>query len=259
MNRRSLRLIALLPFSVLGAVACGGSAFDSGGKGAGGTGAVAGSSVFAGSGNLGGSGSAAGSGNVAGSSSAGSTSIGGTGNVGGGYGTGGNAGLDIQACTSNSDCEIEPTSCCGCGSDPASNFTAINSKYQSQYESRCGAVGCAGCPPVADDPRTAYYVATCQASQCVVVDLHTMDITACTTAADCSLRSGTACCSGCGENMVSLNTDRASELSTLVCGSAPTACPACAPTNAGYSTGCSDGRCTVVLGGNCTEANPCPL
>jgi hypothetical protein len=258
MNRRTLRLIALLPFSVLGVVACGGSAFDSGGQGAGGTGAVAGSSVFAGSGNLGGSGSAAGSGSVAGFSSAGSTSIGGT---GGAAGSGGGAGLDIQACTSNSDCEIEPTSCCSCGSGPVSDFTAINSKYQSQYESRCGASTCPACPPVAYDPNnpTLYYVATCENSRCVVVDLHTQIITACTSAADCSLRSGTACCSGCGENMISLNTDRASELSTLVCGSAPTACPACAPSNAGYSTGCSDGRCTVVLGGTCTEANPCPL
>jgi hypothetical protein len=256
MNRLSFRLTALLPFAILGAVACGGSAFDSGAQGSGGSGSFAGTgSVTAGSGN------AAGSGSVAGSGSAGSTSIGGTGNVGGGYGNGGGAGLDIQACTSNSDCEVEPASCCSCGSGPVSNFTAINSKYQSQYESRCGAVDCAGCPPVAYDPNnpTLYYVATCQASRCVVVDLHTMDVTACTTAADCSLRSGTACCSGCGENMISLNTDRASELSTLVCGSQPSECPACAPVNAGYSTGCSDGRCTVVLGGTCTETNPCPL
>jgi hypothetical protein len=265
MNPRSLRLIALLPLAVLGAVACGGSAFDSGGQGSGGGGSLAGTgSVTAGSGNVGGSGSAAGSGNVAGFSSAGSTSIGGTGNVGGAggaAGSGGSAGLDIQACTSNSDCEIEPTSCCSCGSGPVSNFTAINSKYESQYESRCGVVDCAGCPPVAYDPNnpTFYYVATCQASRCLVVDLRTTDITACTTAADCSLRSGTACCPGCGQALVSLNTSREAELSQLVCGDEPIACAECAPGDSGYSTGCTDGRCSVVLGGTCTAANPCPL
>jgi hypothetical protein len=55
-----------------------------------------------------------------------------------------------------------------------------------------------------------------------------------------------------------LNGSREPELSKLVCGNEPTACPACAPAFAGYAPGCSDGRCSVLLT-PCNAGSPCPL
>jgi hypothetical protein len=254
MNRPLIGLLSLLPFAMLGAAACGGSSFDSGGLGVGGTGATAGSSSSGGHA-AGGATGTAGSSSIAGSSNAGATSNGGTGNVAGAGG-----GVDIEACTSNSDCEVVAAGCCSCGQGPVSNFTAINSKYSDQYEQRCGDVACAACPPTVQNPNepTLYYVATCQANRCVVVDLETTDITQCTTASDCSLRSGTNCCPGCGGQPVSLNTSNEPELSKLVCGTAPIACAECVDQFSGYSPGCSEGRCSVVLT-PCTPDQPCPL
>jgi len=271
MRRTLLSFLVVLPCAVLSVGACGGSAFDSGpGTGTGGTGtASGGTSATAGTSSgvagraAGGSTGVAGSTGVGGTSSKGGSSSGGTGNVAGtgaSAGSAGSAGTDIQACTSNSDCELEPVSCCSCGAGPVSNFTAINSKYVTQYDQRCGTVDCGPCPPTAFNPNdpTFYYVATCQAGRCAVVDLGATDVTACNSASDCSLRSGTACCEGCGSNLVALGASKLPELSKLVCGSEPTSCPACAPSFTGYSADCSNGRCSVLLT-PCTTEHPCPL
>jgi hypothetical protein len=263
MRRTLLSFSIALPFAVLSVGACGGSAFEGGlgtggtAPGSGGSNANAGTSFGAASGSLG----VGGSFGRGGSSSTGGSANGGTGNVAGTGASAGSGGTDIQACTSNTDCEIEPTSCCSCSTGPVSNFTAINSKYVNQYNQRCGTVDCAGCPPTAFNPNDPvfYYVPTCQAGRCTVVDLHTTDITACSTAADCSVRSGTACCPGCAAQAVALNTKNEPELSKLVCGNELSACPGCAPpTPSGYSVGCADGRCDLLLT-PCTAQNPCPL
>jgi hypothetical protein len=131
-----------------------------------------------------------------------------------------------------------------------SNFTGINSKYQNQYyAARCAGLACGACPPIVptlNDP-TLYYVATCQAGHCTVVDLGATDVTACQTAQDCTLRSGTACCSGCSGSVVAINASHQSDLSKLVCGSEPVACPACAPVFSGETAICTAGRCAVQL------------
>jgi len=220
--------LSLFPLALLSAAACGGSAFDSrDGLGAGTAGAAA-----------------------------------------GGAANGGSGGLDLSACTSNTQCEVVPISCCSCGTGPSSNFTAINAAYEMQFSARCAAVACAPCeqatPPL-DDPRH-YLVATCQrpaeasanaAGRCVVVDLRATELTACQTASDCSLRSGTSCCSGCSGSIVALNGSHMPELSGLICGSEPVACPACAPSFDQYLATCSEGRCGVEFN-PCPASHPCP-
>jgi len=269
MRRAFVTVSMVLPLALFSVGACGGSAFD-GAAGAGGPGTETGGSGASAGNSSGTAGRAAGGSlGLAGStSSAGTTSQGGFGNVGGTVGSAGTSSTagagggatDIRACSSNTDCEVVPVSCCSCGTGPVSNYTAINSKYDALYNGRCGTVDCVGCPPTAFDPNDAtfYYVPTCQAGHCAVVDLRTTDITACSAATDCSLRAGTACCPGCSGAPVALNTKNAPKLSTLVCGSEPTGCLACLPDFSDYSVACSGGRCSVELG-PCTSAHPCPL
>jgi hypothetical protein len=269
MRRALIAFSIVLPLALFSVGACGGSAFD-GPSGAAGTAATGtgGSGAFAGSSSGSAGRAAGGSIGVAGSSSsAGATSLGGFGSVGGTVGsagtTSGSAGAggatDIRSCSSNTDCEVVPVSCCSCGTGPVSSYTAINTKYTAQYNERCGTIDCVACPPTAFDPNNPvfYYVPTCQAGHCAVVDLRTTDVTACSSAAECSLRAGTACCSACSGTPIALNTKNAPKLSALVCGSDPGLCLACTPDFADYSVACTDRRCNVELS-PCTSAHPCP-
>ncbi len=257
-------MLLLVPAITFGVGACGGSAFE-------GNAGSAGTSSHAGSGNSGAEGGSlgvSGSSNVGGTtSSGGSTSVGGTTSTAGTTSAGGTSSGgsgDISSCTDNSQCEVVPVSCCSCGTGSVNNYLAINSQYDTVYNQRCGAVDCAACPPIAYDPNNPvyYYVPTCQAGRCVIVDLKTTDITECVTATDCEVRAGTGCCSSCsGAPDVALNQAHASELSKLVCNQqgAPTGCPACAqPELPAGSLGCESGRCVINSGGTCTSTNPCP-
>ncbi len=256
MTKPLLGLLSLLPGAALVfAASCGGRAFENNAMaGAGGLGA--GSSAGASSG---GSASGGTTGLAGTTSVAGSSSKAGSGNSGGSVGNGGNGGAAVTACKSNSECEVVPASCCSCGLGPISNYTAINSAYSAQYNMRCGDTGC-GCPASLLNPNdpTLYYVATCSAGQCQVVDLAATPVTACTSTSDCTLRTGAACCSGCGGQPVAINKNEESDLEQIVCGSEPVACAACAPSFSGYSASCSAGRCSVVLT-PCTTEHPCPL
>jgi hypothetical protein len=258
--------LRLLPAVLVSAAACGGSVFDGTGGLAGGNGNAG--SGYAGSGNAGsgyaGSGNA-GSGNAgsghAGLGNAGSgTSGSSAGGITGSSGSGGSGGVDVTACASNSQCQVVPVGCCSCGEGPVSNYTAINSAYESQMNAQCGGLDCVPCGPVAFDPNNPvlYYVPTCQNGHCAIVDLRTRAITACKSASDCSLRSGTGCCSGCSGQPVALNGSKEPDLFKLECGLEPTACPACAPSLSGYDATCTDGRCSVELG-PCTVEHPCGI
>jgi len=125
----------------------------------------------------------------------------------------------------------------------------------------CAAVDCAPCPPVAyqvDNP-VSYYVPTCQAHECQVLDLRSeqSDITACKQDSDCTLRAGTGCCSGCGGGQtVAIGVGKEAALQKLVCGNEPVGCPDCAPTFAGFSAQCSAGHCRVQLA-SCGTGQPC--
>jgi len=251
--------LLLVPASIAGAAACGGSAFESAGgtAGANSSGGTASAGAHqGGSLNGGATGLAGASSGGTGGMSSGGASVGGSGEAGGG-------GIDMTACTRPSECMLESVSCCSCGSGPVTDFTAINAKWDSAYSQRCATADCAGCPPVAYDPNNPvfYYVPTCAAGHCTVVDLKKTDMTECATASDCTMRSGTACCPSCsGGSVVALNQAHESELSQLVCDSSQTSCPACVtPGQPAWSLACESGRC--VLGGPtpCSEASPCPL
>jgi hypothetical protein len=262
-EKQLVRCFALLP-GVLLAAACGGSVFESkGGQGGDGSGSGSagqpsgGATSYAGSGVTAG---AAGSG-IAGASVAGTT---------GSAGSGGSGLLDFTVCSSSSQCEVVPATCCSCGLGPVSNYTAINSANDAQFKEQCQGRGC-GCPSVAFDPNNPvlYYVATCQkpadapdgvaAGHCVVVDLRATGVTSCKVPADCSLRAGTACCPGCSVGQpVAINSSQEEALEGVVCGKDPIVCDLCLPTFGGYDATCSDGRCAVELT-PCTAQHPCPL
>jgi len=238
----ALRRIGLAALAASWVLACGGSAVESGPSG----GAQAGS----------GGASAGGAGANAGS--AGDISM----------------SPDLQVCASNADCVVVPQGCCNCGRVDLGAYTAINSKYADAYAARCGNTGC-GCPlslPSGPDYPELYFVPTCRAGRCAVVDLGSTDITSCKTAADCVLRSGTGCCQGCGESAVAINSNGEGELKQLVCGTEPVACGHCVATYMNLGVDCmatTDGseadqnllpgpRCVVISTG-CTPANPCTL
>lgn len=261
-----LAISSLIPIVLVSAAACGGSALENRSGGAGSNGLAGAGSATGGSNSSGGSENAAGAFHAFGgqvSGQAGSTAGGSVGRAGAGSAgeaSGGSGGVDVAACTSNTQCEVVPASCCSCGIlGPAENFTAINSANRAQFNTSCAAVDCAAsCPPMrAPEPNDPYFylVATCQRppdananapGRCVVVDLRKTEITACKSASDCSLRSGTNCCSGCNGMPVALNGNQGGALSDLVCPSEPVGCPACAPIFEGYAATCTDRRCSVV-------------
>jgi len=279
-------LLGMVPIAFVSAAACGGSAFESR-AGAAGSSGLAGMSSAGTSASTGGSSSSSagahqgsGGANVGGAaseqggtSSAGAVGHGGSGSGGHGgssaHENAGGSGNTLSACTSNTECQIVPVSCCACSNTgPVSNFTAINSAYVKQYNARCETVDCVPCGPEAapgpNDPYF-YYVATCQRpsdapnapGHCAVVDLRQTEITACKKASDCTLRAGTACSSGCSGRPVALNANQNPALSDLVCPDEPVACPACVPLFDGYQATCTGERCNVALI-PCTASNPCP-
>ncbi len=155
----------------------------------------------------------------------GGASVAGAGNAS----TGGSSG-DPETCSSNTDCQILPQSCCDCGSADIAAYKAVNSRGADAGAAVCEGVRCS-CPlqvPGPDFPAL-YFVPTCRAGRCELVDLRSTELAACTTAADCGLRSGTACCQGCGDNAVAINRGAESGLEQLVCGAEPMACGRCAP------------------------------
>lgn len=277
-----LGVLGLLPIALVSAAACGGNAFENRGGGAAGGGngtagggngtagsnsAGSGSSASSGSGSTGGArhGTAGAGSGAAGAGVGGAIVAGGASN--GGAGSGGSGGLDVRACTSNTQCIVVPKSCCVCDRGSIANLTAINSAYQMQFNAECALLDCASCPEPPQGPGdpSLFFVATCElppealnaVGHCKVVDLRETAITACKTAADCALRSGTGCCEGCGDRIVSINRDQGSALSSLVCGNEPIGCPACLPIFDDYRTTCTNGRCGVQEL-PCTAKHPCP-
>lgn len=139
--------------------------------------------------------------------------------------------VDIQACSDNADCEVAAQDCCNCGSESLGAYRAINQRFLADDAARCNNVNC-NCGlsiPAGPDLATQYFVPTCRAGRCQVVDLRATAIVGCQTAADCTLRSGAACCQGCGANAIAVNVNGEAPLEELVCGSEPTACGKCAP------------------------------
>jgi hypothetical protein len=156
---------------------------------------------------------------------------------------------DMDACAAPGECVLLGASCCG-PCDPATNrsFVAVNRSATGAYMNArgCGAVDCAPCPPVSE-PQTAlqYFIATCEAGRCRVVDVRQTEVTSCTTSMDCVLRDGSNCCEGCdGQGIVAVS--RNASLEKLVCPMPFTSCPPCAPNIPSNLTPmCTSGHCAV--------------
>jgi hypothetical protein len=158
----------------------------------------------------------------------------------------------IDTCTESQECVLRSPGCCGaCEPTEISDFVAINSKHDRDYDTLkgCGGVACGACPePTPGETTSSYFVPTCDAGRCRVLDLRTTEITACDSVADCSLRIGSNCCEGCsstGLDLIALGDEAA--LSELVCPSEPVACPPCEPIDpGGFAASCEENRCVVT-------------
>jgi hypothetical protein len=275
----------LLLGALLAAVACGGRSTDdliaSAGGAASGAGGQGGGVGGAGPGGAAGSGAwfAGGSGGTGGFPSAGGApSFGGSAGIGGvagvagagaGWGAGGQGGANWTACGPADSCVLEPVSCCGPGCEPVplSAFTAINSKSVLDYTNSHPICPCiyAPCQVVLPEQRNVpNYIATCDQGQCKAIDIRTSALTACTSDADCYLRSGTSCCAGCGtDNLVAFSNK--ANVQTTLCAGGPFSCPAIAcatPPPAGVSPFCNvSGHCVVNyarVGADGGRATPAP-
>jgi len=151
------------------------------------------------------------------------------------------------ACTDTSECMLAVRSCCvTCGVGTLADGVAVNRGFAPDvYQSLCP--GVAPCPlgGAFCDPLSTSIVAVCRDGQCQSVDIHNDFLTACAAAADCGLRWGVSCCEGCGSDdpagLVAVN---GSTFTRGVCGDAPTACPACAPSYpVGWVALCETGHC----------------
>jgi Kunitz/Bovine pancreatic trypsin inhibitor domain len=154
---------------------------------------------------------------------------------------------DMDACSSPGDCLIAQANCCAsCGSVTAQSFVAVNRASEGPYTFArgCDLVDCPGCPEPSQSSRE-FFTATCQAGQCVVIDVRQTDLTKCVDNTDCVLRSGLECCERCdGAHWVALNAK--ADLRALVCGADPPGCPACvAPEPLNDRPRCTAGRCEV--------------
>jgi hypothetical protein len=167
-----------------------------------------------------------------------------------------NGATELDTCSSNVDCKLIGTSCCyGCDPETERDLVAIRSDATTTYtEYRgCSQVMCEACLEVAPNQRTGrYFYAACSEGQCLVRDLRTTPLSECTTAADCTLRCGTACCSSCNpENVISLRKD--ADTIEEFCGGIATPCPLCDCSVApAVSADCIAGHCTVQGEAVCT-------
>jgi hypothetical protein len=243
---------------LLAVVACGGRFDDSvGNSGAGGS-AAGGAGRGGASGVGGAAGGAAGAGatGAGGWSAGGGVGTGGAANIGGATNVGGSAGTggatSWTACGPVDGCVLEAVSCCGPGCEPVplSAFTAINVKSVPDYQKSHPVCPCVmiACQLVAPEQRNVpNYIATCEQGQCKAIDIRTSALTACTSSADCFLRSGTSCCPGCGTDMVAFSNK--ANVQAALCAAGPMACPAiaCAPAMpVGLSAVCNpNGHCVV--------------
>ena len=160
---------------------------------------------------------------------------------------------DMDTCEGPGSCFLASLGCCGvCDGDAeARSFVAVNRAYSKAYPTAAGCASgttCGQCPPVSEMKSTRqYFRAECSAGNCIVVDIRTSDLTACSTVQDCVLRDGIECCEGCdGGGIVAIN--RKVDIGKQICGT-PMPCLACAPNiPSSYSAACTNSHCSVAYG-----------
>lgn len=158
---------------------------------------------------------------------------------------------ELRACTEDDECTVVPESCCGsCGAATRGDAIGVHRDRASAYSGMAcsGSVGCPACY-MQQDPTL---IATCREGQCTVVDLQQHEVTECTGASECRLRTRDCCeCGGDSSRggLIAVRTDAEATYTSLVCAEgAP--CPECAPSYPQEAEAiCSSGRCEVQWDG----------
>ncbi len=153
------------------------------------------------------------------------------------------------ACEDNGDCVLASNTCCGtCGRPELSDFDAINpAHHEAHRESVCPGEPppCPGCATMPNPDLGA----TCDSGLCQGFDVRTMDLSACTSDAECRLRV-TGCCACGGDtspySLIAIRADAEGDYQALVCDETPCAgCEPVYPTDAVEAYCADDGHCAV--------------
>ncbi len=106
----------------------------------------------------------------------------------------------------------------------------------------CVSGECEVLPP--DQVQLPNYYAQCIVGECQILDVRTSNLSACTTPAQCYLRSGTSCC-GCGsDNLVAVSNEAPVE-QVLCAPMAGCAADCVTPVPSNASAECTRGHCFV--------------
>ena len=153
-------------------------------------------------------------------------------------------------CDVSSDCTLAANTCCGvCGMPTASDVDGVNaSRLDQHYDEVCPIPQpCPDCPS-ALNPEL---VATCESGVCAVLDIHTADLSACTSADECVVRVPDCCECGADTSsyrLIAMRADRVGAYTARVCDPG-TGCLACEPIYPAEATAIcgTDGRCQVAF------------
>lgn len=134
-------------------------------------------------------------------------------------------------CTRNDECALAITDCCGpCGVPTLADFHPILASRAADHAAFvCPDPGGAHCADCAVLPH-GHLGAVCEAGRCTGYDVRQLPLSACTTDADCRVRTRDCCECGGATDRGSLIAVRvgADEYAALVCDE--TSCPECLPT-----------------------------
>ena len=185
-----------------------------------------------------------------GGSVGGSVAAGGAASSAGTSSSAGTGGIDWAACAPPDTCVLETETACGAGCEPVplSRFILVNSKLDAAYKKQqvvppCPFGSCGPVPP--NMVNASNYYAECEAGRCVGLDVRTSPLSACSTDAECILRSGTSCC-GCGAGDLIAVSSKAN-VEVAFCGTNGGCAADCvsAPVPPGVAPYCSLGHCLV--------------
>ncbi len=134
------------------------------------------------------------------------------------------------ACDEPSDCVLAPAgSCCArCDSLALEDVIAIDGAQSSAYYASVCPEGLS-CPPCvpAENPSLQ---TTCDAGRCEAFDVRRLELSACTSDAECRLRVPDCCECGAdtsASRLIAIHVDEGGAYVSLVCGPSDAACPPC--------------------------------
>lgn len=168
---------------------------------------------------------------------------------GGAGASAGEGSMDWAACKPGDQCVLETQTACGPGCEPVElgRLIAINAKNDEAFRKQrpippCIDIQCPMVPP--SSVNTPNYYAACEADRCTAFDLRRSALSACTSDAQCALRSGTECCACGSDDLVAVSTE--SDPRSIWCGATEICARDCTePPPPLRGARCSDGHCAV--------------